>query len=76
MIAIVILAVIYVISVIVSYKVTRAWHVKYRINPGVLDVLLVLIPIFNVIPIISIGVDLMDGKYVRKFFRMNDEEES
>lgn len=75
MIVIVILAVIYVISVIVSYKVTRAWHVKYREDPGVFDVLFVFIPVFNVIPVISFGVDLMDGKYARKLFRMDGREE-
>lgn len=69
----IILAGIYVISVIAAYKATRAWHQEKEIDPVMGDVVFVLLPFINVVVAIHYGADLPDGAFAKKFFRMNED---
>lgn len=73
MTGIIILAVVYVISVIVAYKAIRDWHRNYELDPLFLDVVFALLPVVNVIAAIHYGADMSDGSFAKKFFRMNED---
>lgn len=70
-----ILAILYVISVVLAYRVARRWYSKYdNVDPETSDIIFVLCPVFNVIYAIVFGSDLYEGKFVKKFFRLNGRD--
>lgn len=73
-ILIVIMAAIYVVSVIATYKVTRRWHFVTDTDPEIIDLLIVIIPAMNVMHTAILWTQLDGGKFARKVFRMGEKE--
>ena len=62
----------YVLPVILSYKVTRNWHLSKGIKPSGEDVLFVILPIVNIATLFV----YVESNIAEKFFRINSENKS
>lgn len=73
---VIILAGLYVISVITAYKATRRWHLVNGVTPDFPDILFVFFPVVNVVVALHYRGELSHGGFANMFFRINDKEVS
>lgn len=69
--------VVYVLVSIKAYRNTRDWHIENSINPNTFDVVTVLIPIVNIMPMIIYAPTkpMERMTFAKYFFRIGGDSE-